>query len=331
MNRGLAPILLALAGCSASQGASPSSEVHQRYFATAVGRIESREESRQLVASVDGVIRSVMVGRGDVVRRGQVLMQIDCGPRHAQAVAARAGLDRSRADAALVQAGPRGETIVAARAARDRAEADLRAAQQDLDRATALLDRGFVSRREIDSRTATRDAARGARDQASAQLGELENGSRPLEIQAARAAARASEGEALAAGALARQCQVVSPIDGQVLQVLRQEGEFSGASQGTVLLVVGDLSARTVRTEIGERDVARIRIGMPVEVWIESQPGKRWRGRVIEMASVMGRRSARSLDPTDRFDRDIREAFVAVEDRDVPAVVGLRVTVGFVR
>ena len=71
-----------------------------------------------------------------------------------------------------------------------------------------------------------------------------------------------------------------------------------------------------------------LRIGAPVEVWIDGSP-RRYRGRVVEMASIMGRRSARSLDPTDRFDRDVREAIVVIDDADLPSVVGLRVTVGF--
>jgi hypothetical protein len=44
----------------------------------------------------------------------------------------------------------------------------------------------------------------------------------------------------------------------------------------------------------------------------------------------MGRRSARSLDPTDRFDRDVREVFVDFDagQSNLPTLVGLRVMVG---
>ena len=85
-----------------------------------------------------------------------------------------------------------------------------------------------------------------------------------------------------------------------------------------------------VRAEVGERDLAGIAIGSPVEVWIDGSP-RRWKGHVTELAAVMGRRSARSLDPTDRFDRDVREAIIMLDDPGVPAVAGLRVTVGFRR
>lgn len=323
------PALLALAACGSSQG-QPVAPAPSLYSATAVGRIDSLDEARQLVAAADGVIARVLVRRGDKVRAGQVLLEVSCDPRAGMAMAAGAGAQQSQADAALVQLGPRAEQRAAAQARIRQAEANLADAQQELDRAAALVDRGFVSRRELEARTARRDGARAALDEARAGAAELANGSRPQERASANAAARARQGEALAASAALAQCQVRSPIDGEVLQVLRREGEFSGASQGTPLLVVGDMSRRIVRAELGERDAAAVRIGQQVEVWIDGSP-KRWRGHVVEMAAVMGRRSARSLDPTDRFDRDVREVIVVIDDPDPPAVAGLRVTTGFLK
>jgi len=320
---------LILGGCSA-WGSSAEKQAASPYLATAVGRIESNDEARQLVAAADGVIESILVRRGDRVSAGQVLLQVDCSQRQAMAMASTAQARQSAAEASLVEAGPRSEERGAAQAALQRSEAQLRGAEQVLERAQALSTRGFVSQRELDAREAERDAARAARDEARARLTQTLSGARQQERSAANAASEARRGEAMAARASARQCALKSPIDGQVLQILRREGEFSGASQGAVLLVVGDLSRRIVRAEIGERDIAKVREGAPAEVWIEGG-GQRWRGKVGEMAALMGRRSARSLDPTDRFDRDVREAIIEVTDQGLPQVVGLRVTVGFPR
>lgn len=321
--------VLALAACGSSHSQTAPATASP-YIATAVGRIDSFDEARQLVAAADGVIARVLVRRGERVRAGQVLLEVSCDPRAGLAMAAGAGAQQSRADAALVALGPRAEQIAAAQARSRQAEANLADARQELDRAAALIDRGFVSRRELDARTAQRDSAQAALDEARASLSELTNGSRPQERASAAAAARARKGEALAASATLAQCQIRSPINGEVLQVLRREGEFSGASQGVPLLVVGDMRRRIVRAELGERDASAVRVGQVAEVWIDGSP-KRWRGRVMEMAAVMGRRSARSLDPTDRFDRDVREVIVAIDDPDSPAVAGLRVTAGFLK
>ncbi len=317
-------------GQSSGKSSAAPSGLASPYRATSVGRIDSAGEARELVAAADGVIARVLVRRGEQIRAGQVLLLVDCAPRDGQAQAALAQAQQGSADAALVQAGPRHEAISAARATVAQAQARQLNAQQSLDRAAALISNGFVSRRDLEARTAERDSARAASAQAQAGLAQLINGARPLERQAAAAGARAQRSQARAAQAALNQCALRSPIDGQVLQVLRREGEFSGASQGTPLLVVGDMRSKIVRAELGERDLAGVALGTPAEVWIDGSP-RRWKGRVSELAAVMGRRSARSLDPTDRFDRDVREAIITVDDPDLPAVAGLRVTVGFGR
>jgi HlyD family secretion protein len=76
-----------------------------------------------------------------------------------------------------------------------------------------------------------------------------------------------------------------------------------------------------------EQDAAAVSVGQRAQVWIDGS-GERWAGRVTHVSGLMGRRSARSLDPTDRFDRDVREVFVTLDDGSAPPLVGLRVTVG---
>ena len=196
--------------------------------------------------------------------------------------------------------------------------------------AAALISDGFISKRDLAARTNARDTAQAELRSRTEQRGLLQAGSRGSEIAEANASARAASADISVAQSLAAQCILNSPISGQVLQILRREGEFSGASQGTALIVVGDMSRLVVRAEINERDAARIREGQAATVWVDGKPD-RWKGHVSQMAGIMGRRSARSLDPTDRFDRDVREVFIAFDEAPPPALVGLRVTVGFAK
>jgi multidrug resistance efflux pump len=129
------------------------------------------------------------------------------------------------------------------------------------------------------------------------------------------------------AEAAIRAREIRAPIAGQVLKLLRREGEFSGSSTGTPLVVVGDLKRLIIRAEFADRDAARVAVGAATEIWIDGE-ARRWRGRIVEASALMGRKTARSLDPSDRFDRDVREVLVAF-DGAAPAVpVGLRVNVG---
>ncbi len=324
--RPFTPFLL-LAGCTNAHSAdTPPSP----WIATAVGRIDSADESRQLVAAVDGVVAQIYVARGETVVRGQPLLRVSCDPRETEIATRAADAARAAASADTVDDGARFEEIAAARADTEASRSVARNQQQRLDQARALIERGFVSKRELDARTNERDGAEAALRAAEARLNRLHNGARRSERAEKHAEAAMAHSAVRTARAVAEQCTLKSPVNGRVLQILRREGEFSGATAGTPLIVVGDVSRLMARAEINERDAALVRPGQAAEIWVEGQP-KRWAGRVTHLASVMGRRSARSLDPTDRFDRDVREAFVAFDGAAPPALVGLRVTVGLKR
>jgi hypothetical protein len=96
------------------------------------------------------------------------------------------------------------------------------------------------------------------------------------------------------------------------------------------LVIVGDTSAMIVRTEIVDRDAASVTVGQRAEIWLDNSD-RRWAGRVVEASNLMGRRTARSLDPSERFDRDVREVLVAFDGAAPPPLVGLRVNVGLLR
>ena len=322
--------LVLLASCGRPAPTLSGDAPSLAYGATAVGRIDSFSESRNLVAAADGVIKTLFVERGQHIKAGQALLAVDCAPRQAQITASQAEARRAHAAAALVDQGVRAEELAAARATLAAAAAVRRNQQQRLDLAAALIGRGFISRRELDARTAERDAAAAEMAAQQSRLAALEHGARPAERRAAAAAAQAGDAMTQLANAAADQCVLRSPIDGDVLQILRREGEFSGATQGTSLIVVGDQSRAIIRAEVGERDAAQLRLGLPADIWLDGEATK-WHGHVIQLAQIMGRRSARSLDPTDRFDRDVREAIISFDGPTPPKVVGLRVTVGFRR
>jgi multidrug resistance efflux pump len=329
MHRVLIVLLPLLAGCS-KPVAEAAPLAGSPWLATAVGRIDSMSEARHLVASTDGVIDAVLVERGQAVRRGQVLLQVSCRPKQLEADARLADAAALDASAVTLRAGARAEDLAAAEAVVSEAQASLLDSQQRLDLARALIEDGFISAREVDARTNARDVAAARLAAARSRFNLLQSGARKSELAERSAASRSAHDTAKAARSSAALCAVRSPIDGQVLQVLRREGEHSGANQGVPLIVVGDMSRLIVRAEISERDVAAVSTGQAVDVWIEGT-GTRWQGAITHLASIMGRRTARSLDPTDRFDRDTREAIIAFQGTAPPALVGLRVSVGIRR
>lgn len=318
-------LLLASGACNQSSDGAKLSP----YIATAVGRIDSATEARRLVSEVDGVVESVPVKRGQRVATGQILATIACAPRDAAVTVARSAAVEAKAKAAIVREGARSQEIEGAASELRAAQAELRDRSQQNQQALALQGRGFMSRREADSRANLLATAEAKLAQSEARLRLLQSGSRRSEVAAADAAHQMANAELVRARALLEQCQVRSPVSGRVLAILKREGEATGASSAEPLLIVGEADQLIVRAEIDERDAVAVRVGQRATIWTSGQ--RRWHGRVRELAGVVGRRTARSLDPTDRFDRDVREAFITIDGPLPPSLIGLRVTVGFER
>ena len=317
--------VLLLGGCDAVGAASAAPAAP--YLLTASGRIDARSEARTLVAELDGIIAAVFVERDAAVRAGQPIMRLACADRHAALMVARAEAAAADARARLVAAGPRHEDRDVANARADEARADLRDAHDALARAEALLARGFVSKRRLEELAASETARRARLAAAEADVAIKKAGSRRDERAAADALAAAARAGIAAQAAMVDKCTLRSPIDGVVLQLLKREGEFSAGSSGAPVAVVANLDAIIVRAEIIETDAARAAIGQSVDVWIDGDK-RRWSGTITGIAGLMGRRTARSLDPSDRFDRDVREAIIGFSGAQPPAIVGLRVNIG---
>ena len=304
--------------------------VADRYGLTASGRIDAASAARFLVAERDGLIAATLVHEGDTVLAGQALLMLACDDGAADLAAARANAAAAAAAARLVIAGPRPEERAQADAMAAAAAARASDARDALQRAEALRTAGYVTVRRLsalDAEAAARDAdAATARAVAEA----ARNGARHDERRGAAATAAAAAANADMAAARLAKCTLRSPVGGQVLKVLRRAGEASGSSAGTVLVVVGDMTALIVRAEVADRDAAEVRLGAPAEVWFDGA-AQRWPGRVIEASALMGRKTARSLDPSDRFDRDVRQVLVALDRVPPGMAVGQRATVGMLR
>lgn len=325
-------IPFALTACADSWGAAQRDSPQPRYAMTAVGRLDGAGEARKLIAESDGVIAAIFVSRGKQVRAGEALLEINCALRRAQLTVSEAEERRANQAARALLASEHGTAISAAEARVAAAAAAAREARQRLTSARALVPAGFIARRELETRENAVAVSAAELSAAQATRLGLADRSRRAQIAEARAAADVAAGGVALARTMAGKCFLRSPIDGQVVQILRREGEFSGASQGAGLIEVADTDHLRVRAEIGERDAGNVRIGQRAEIWLDGHDRK-WTGYVVEAAQAMGRRSARSLDPTDRFDRDIREVFIAFDDGQPrpPTLIGLRMMVGLVR
>ena len=221
----------------------------------------------------------------------------------------RAALKQAQARLDELLAGSRPQEIQQARAAVADAKAQNDQARSDWERAQTLIKTDDISKSQFDSYRMRFDSSTAALHQTQEKLALVEEGPRKEDIAVARAAVeqakaavalsetnrlevkrRQQELDARAAELKRAQAQVGitdaqladtvarSPIDGVVLVKSAEVGETLAA--GTAVVSIGDIDHPWMRAYVNERDLGRVKLGMPAKVTSDSYPGKVYNGRV---------------------------------------------------
>jgi HlyD family secretion protein len=166
---------------------------------------------------------------------------------------------RSHAEAeAAVKAAQAGRSL--AKAELNRIEAELVFAKSDLARADALVKRGTISKRDLERNQLTVKTTQAAVSTAKAALRVRE-----FEVQSARA--RLIDPGNITNRAANCCIQVRSPVDGQVLQIIRKSESVVAA--GAALLEIGDPRNLEIVVDLLSSDAVRVTVGdtVLIEGW----------------------------------------------------------------
>jgi HlyD family secretion protein len=240
------------------------------------GHVEATEV--HTAAEVGGRLLELKVEEGDRVEAGAVIARIDTEDVALQITRTRADRAAALAQLRLLEAGSRAEDIRQGRAQVDASiadaaavEAEVKAARLDLDRFEALLaaNAGSVKQRDdaqarLDTALARQRAGQDRVRSARETLARLEAGTRPEEIQAARARVAAADAQIAVLEKSLRDANVVSPIAGIVTQKLVDAGEI--IMRGTPLVVITDLDNAWANLFVPEPMVPRVAIGQSATV-----------------------------------------------------------------
>ncbi|WP_421691106.1 HlyD family secretion protein [Vibrio harveyi] len=146
-------------------------------------------------ATSSEIIRALPIKEGSQVTEGEVLVQLDT--KNQEAILARAVAEQAKADAYLLKLtnGERPEDIAAAQARVARAEAQLTEAQKNYQRKAELVRKRLISQSEKDTALAARDSARAELDSSQEEFSKLTAGSRPEDIEQAKAELMAAKAD----------------------------------------------------------------------------------------------------------------------------------------
>jgi multidrug efflux system membrane fusion protein len=274
---------------------------------------------------VNGHIVELLVRDNQQVNEGDLLFQIDPRPYQIAVERARATLALTRNEvhglrngaASAVAGVARAEAQLDASAAEVvRVETQLQHADDHLKRLEPLLPQQFVTADRLEEARTQRDAAQASLNATRAQHGATEAALRQARTERARAEDAIGESEGVNARVAAAEaavhaaeldlsyCRVLAPFTGRVVNLNISKGAFARA--GVEVFTLVDTHTWYVVANFRETALDHIPAGAKAELYLQSQPGKRFRGTVVGLGwavlpengtSVMGLpRVERSLD-----------------------------------
>jgi membrane fusion protein (multidrug efflux system) len=261
---------------------------HQHYETTDNAFVAADKVS--VAPLVDGYVAEVLVGDNEQVRPGQVLVRIDPATLKARLAQADASAQALQAAVAGVDDKARLEQAMIAQrqAAVEAADAQARWSASEMKRYGTLASSGWVSPQRAET-------ARTAQDQAAASVAQakaaLEAERRAAESLASARAQSVAQAEASRAAAdqtridLSR-TEIRAPVAGVVGARAVRVGQY--VRPGGTLLSIVPLADAYVVANFKETQVARMRLGQPVEIHADAFGDRAIRGRVDSFAPATG-------------------------------------------
>ncbi|ANS85396.1 biotin/lipoyl-binding protein [Vibrio scophthalmi] len=200
------------------------------------GQIESQQYS--ISSKVAGRIDQVLVRKGDVVTKDQLIFTIHSPEIEAKLEQAKAGEKAADALAKEAEKGARSQQIQAAKDQWQKASAAEELAEKTYLRVNNLYQDGVVAEQKRDEALTQWQAAKYTQSAAFQMYQMAKEGARDETKVAAAEKARMAAGAVAEVEAFAADTQVMSWFDGEVSQVLLQSGEL--APQGFPVVTVVD-------------------------------------------------------------------------------------------
>ena len=221
---------------------------------------------------VPGRVKMISVDLGSVVKRGQMIAQLEPEDYRLRVEQAAAALAQARARLGLSVEGKDTKFDPEETATVRQARAVLNQAKFDRDRALKLVEQGVIARAEFDSVDAAYKVAQGRYQDA---LEEIRNRQGML-------AQRQSELSLAQQQLIAT--SVYAPLDGIVQEKRTSVGEYLAA--GTPVVNIVKMDPLRLRAEVPERNAHTIRSGQNVRVTVEGDDNV-YQGQIKRLSPVL--------------------------------------------
>jgi len=228
----------------------------------------------QVFAAANGLLKVVFVTEGDLVKKGQPLMQLSN-------VTARLNIENARIAAAYNSMQANTDKL-------NQAKEDVALAKAKVDNDASLLERqkalwaeGIGSRVELDQRELALKNSTTAYNQAKTRYTDLQ---KQLDF-----AAKQSQTNLQITNAMVSDLTIKSEVDGKVFRVLKEKGEM--VTVQTPVAILGDSSGYLLELQVDEYDITRVATGQTIWINMDSYKGKIFEAVVTKIDPIMNEQS----------------------------------------
>ncbi|MDG1767027.1 MAG: efflux RND transporter periplasmic adaptor subunit [Flavobacteriales bacterium] len=231
---------------------------------SASGKIQPEIEVK-ISAEVSGQIISMPVKEGEIVEKGQLLVQINPDIYESALNRANAALNTALSN------------LASAKARKAQAQAQFMVATKNFERNETLLEQGAISQADFDQALSSFEVAK-------ADLEAAEESVKSASFQIKSAEASKTE----ASDNLGR-TNLIAPQAGTVTAMTKEEGERvlgTGMTQGETIMKVSNLSTMEVNVEVNESDIVKVHLGDTALVEVDAYLDQKFKGIVTEIGNT---------------------------------------------
>ena len=230
----------------------------------ATGKIEPLAKV-QVKSKASGIVKQLRADYGDVVKEGQILVELDKEELQARVREANATLLSAQADLERTQVEAEGP--------------DLPFLKLAVERARKLYGDGLISTSILED--ADKAYQMGINKQTAAKS---TVSVKKAEVARAQAALERAQNDL-------RNSTIVSPMNGLVLSRDVEVGDAVSSilvlgSQATLVMTLGDVSSVYVLGKVDEADIGKVYLGQPARIVVESFKDKKFQGQVTKISPL---------------------------------------------
>ncbi|HTN74963.1 MAG TPA: biotin/lipoyl-binding protein, partial [Pirellulaceae bacterium] len=227
----------------------------------APGRVEGQTEEIELRPQIHGQIVTLAVREGDIVKLGDVLVQLDPREYEHDIALAQAELSLAQAERERIKNGARTFEREEALALHRAKLAEYELAQLGFQRTQRLRSESAISQQEADDQRSKMRSLEAQVQAAKARAEHLDAPAREDELNIASAKIDAAQSRLDLARFMLERATLKAVTPGQVLKINVEPGELTGPASLEPTLVIADTSHYRVRAFVEELDAPRVRVG----------------------------------------------------------------------